>query len=502
MNCFFFNTQIKNNFLKFKGNKLINRFIKQNKKVNNDLIQEDCDATTTLNADRADHQFLPIKVLWSKALEEKKKRIIEGKKVNSYSYAKNTVTDVQNKKWTESYTYLMLLFKKDKWICDAYINSFGRLRIGKLFQDLDGLAGRIAYRHCSPSEPVIVTASVDQICILKRIEKLEEYNFVISGSVAWAGRSSMEIIMNGYVTKNDIPEVINFDTFSEKDIFLTASFTFVARDPLTHKSFEVNKLSVTNEDEKKKFMEADIRVQKKRDIAKTQEIFQPTEQEYEIIHNLWKYSKDMIHGEATDQKIIKMKDSKMYSNLLMQPQYRNRHSYMIFGGYILKESFELAYCTASNFCSSDARFISLDSTNFKCPVLVGSFLFMETTVVYTEPIEIYDCANDQIKVVEFNNKKNSDVKGKTKTQAKFGTLMQIKVVTKTKNLDDDEYKVSGTFIYSFYDSANPKGNKNISFCTVIPQTYNEMMEYIKGRRRVKNTANFLNKLYENKNVFN
>ena len=48
-----------------------------------------------------------------------------------------------------------------------------------------------------------------------------------------------------------------------------------------------------------------------------------------------------------------MKDTVMKSTLFMQPQYRNRHSYMIFGGYLLRQTFELAYCTAATFSWPD-----------------------------------------------------------------------------------------------------------------------------------------------------
>ena len=43
-----------------------------------------------------------------------------------------------------------------------------------------------------------------------------------------------------------------------------------------------------------------------------------------------------------------MKDTVMKSTLFMQPQYRNRHSYD-FGGYLLRQTFELAYCTQLHF---------------------------------------------------------------------------------------------------------------------------------------------------------
>ena len=68
-----------------------------------------------------------------------------------------------------------------------------------------------------------------------------------------------------------------------------------------------------------------------------------------------------------------MKDTVMKSTLFMQPQYRNRHSYMIFGGYLLRQTFELAYCTAATFSLAGPRFVSLDSTTFKTQYLLVQY---------------------------------------------------------------------------------------------------------------------------------
>ena len=80
----------------------------------------------------------------------------EGKTLDSYSYIDPITTAVGEKTRSDSFSYLILPFKDDKWLCDAYINAFGRLRVGQLFQDLDALAGRIAYRHCSPQNQLML----------------------------------------------------------------------------------------------------------------------------------------------------------------------------------------------------------------------------------------------------------------------------------------------------------------------------------------------------------
>ncbi|CAN0533683.1 unnamed protein product, partial [Ectocarpus sp. 8 AP-2014] len=66
---------------------------------------------------------------------------------------------------------------------------------GRILEDLDALAGNIAFKHCSedPSFPLLVTASVDRI-VLRRHPELD-CDITLMGRVVWTGRSSMVINM-------------------------------------------------------------------------------------------------------------------------------------------------------------------------------------------------------------------------------------------------------------------------------------------------------------------
>ncbi|KAM9901541.1 hypothetical protein OXX79_004485, partial [Metschnikowia pulcherrima] len=69
-----------------------------------------------------------------------------------------------------------------------------------------------------------------------------------------------------------------------------------------------------------------------------------------------------------------------------------------------------------------------------------------------------------------------------------GTLVQVKVDTNITNLDSSESKESGCFIYSFFV---PGSSAKQPLASVIPQTYSEMMDYVEGRRRAHDTANYV-----------
>ncbi|OBA21435.1 hypothetical protein METBIDRAFT_78400 [Metschnikowia bicuspidata var. bicuspidata NRRL YB-4993] len=441
-------------------------------------------ACATVNAEQRDNLVMAPVATWLDALTERSKQLKDGKTLDSYSYMNPKTTKVSERTRSESFSYVALPFKDDKWLCDSYINAFGRLRVGQMFQDLDALAGRIAYKHCAPAEPVNVTASVDRILMLRKVDEIQNYNFVLAGAVSWTGRSSMEITVKGYAFEDLVPtEFTEADLPSDK-VFLTANFTFVARNPLTHKSFAINRLLPVSEQEWIDYRRAESYNAKKKLAAKNSSIIEPSDEETRLVHDMWKASKQL---GAPSENLKLMKNSKFTSTLFMQPQYRNRHSYMIFGGYLLRQAFELAYCAAAAFTSAGPRFVSLDSTTFKAPVPVGSVLSMDASVSYTE--HLLDSTSASKLKSPFNLPPTNKI---SKNPEAFllepGTLVQVKVDTHITNLDSSESKECGCFIYSFFV---PGSSSKHPLASVVPQTYSEMMDYVEGRRRAHDTANYV-----------
>ncbi|CDK27774.1 unnamed protein product [Kuraishia capsulata CBS 1993] len=468
------------------------------------------DATSTILADSLDFQkrimpeATPNKVTWLAALKERKKQLAEGKVLDSFAYKTTKTSAITERTRDDSFSYLTLPFKDDKWLCDSYINAAGNLRVGQMFQDLDALAGRIAYRHCAPAEPVNVTASVDRIYMHKRVDEIEKYNFVLAGFVTWTGRSSMEIQVKGYAYDSEIPSEITPTSLPHDKCFLTANFTFVARNPETHKSFPINHLLPTTEAEWIDFKRAESHNVSKKLRAKLETLDKvpPTNEESNIMHSMYLASKKVSAIEDKPENLVFMKDSVINSTLMMQPQYRNRHSYMIFGGYLLRQTFELAYCAVGSFARAPPRFVSLDTTTFKAPVPVGSVLYMTASVSYTEHVHEANESADSISnlnrhLEDFDmpvsaNKPSAD---EHEFMSMPGTLVQAKVDTTIRSLDNSEHKESGTFVYSFFVPRDENGTYDQpGYCSVIPQTYTEMMDYVEGRRRAIDTANYVQHL--------
>ena len=125
-----------------------------------------------------------------------------------------------------------------------------------------------------------------------------------------------------------------------------------------------------------------------------------------------------------------MDTTRLQTATIMQPQYRNRHHFMIFGGFLLKQTFELAFTTAAAFAHARPTFVSLDPSTFLNPVPVGSILYMTAQVVYTDP-PLISAPGEQFD-------ENSEY-----------TRVQIRVDTKVRDVEHGHSKPTGQFNYTF-----------------------------------------------------
>jgi acyl-coenzyme A thioesterase 9 len=132
---------------------------------------------------------------------------------------------------------------------------------------------------------------------------------------------------------------------------------------------------------------------------------------------------------------------------------------MIFGGFLLKQTFELAFCCAASFAHSRPTFVSLDPSTFQNPVPVGSVLYLTATVVYTDPPLVSGQTDEDL---------SSAQSGKTR--------VQVRVDSKVRDVEHGETKPTGQFNYTFTVDQDVK---------VMPRSYTEFMMYTDARRRAK-----------------
>lgn len=351
--------------------------------------------------------------------------------------------DTTPKTMSDSYVSLILPLAQDPWMLDTYSNSTGQLRTGALLMDLDALAGVVAYKHTGEGVST-VTAAVDRISIQNPLQEICDLE--LSGQVTFAtGRSSMEVTLQ--VAK--APE--NGRAVAAEDIFMTCAFTMVSLDPITKRPVNIAPLKLETQADRALFAQGERNYKNKKSLRSSHILSKPPDaNESADIHKMWTNS--LAYADAKNParqpvNTISMAKSVIHSTSISQPQYRNRHHFMIFGGYLLKQTFELAFTCASAFSHSRVQFLNLDPSTFEEPVPVGSVLYISARVTYTEQDTEHS-----------------------------GTKIQIMVMTHVRNVEHAERKETGTFFYTFHTDADIK---------VLPETYSEFMLWVSGQRRAR-----------------
>jgi len=238
----------------------------------------------------------------------------------------------------------------------------------------------------------------------------------------------------------------------------------VSLDPGTKKPVPINPILVETEEERKLFGLGEEHSKQKKKRSQTSLIkYTPNDLESDLIHAYWQHQiqyHDPNDPRRKPSNAHFMDSTELRTALIMQPQYRNRHSFMIFGGFLLKQTFELAFSCAAAFAHTRPTFVSLDPSTFQNPVPVGSILYLTARVVYTDPPLIAAPGE------------------KYDTNSPY-TRIQIRVDSKVRNVEHGETKPTGQFNYTF------TVDKNIR---VMPRTYGEFMMYIDARRRAEEVS--------------
>ncbi|KAK6146374.1 hypothetical protein DH2020_020243 [Rehmannia glutinosa] len=311
------------------------------------------------------------------ALWEARSSIFE--RLTNESESAHTQSELIVKPPSKSRTSVLYKFSSDYILREQYRNPWNEIRLGKLLEDLDALAGTISFKHCSSEDSstrplILVTASVDKMVLRKPI--MVDTDLTITGAVTWVGRSSMEIQL----------EVIQFseETSDPSDaLALTANFTFVARDSKTGKSAIINQISPETEKEKLLWEEAEQR-NKLRKRKKGEQKKEINDEEMRRLDELLSEGRVFCDMPAlANRDSILIKDTCLQNSLMCQPQQRNIHG-RIFGGFLMRRAFELAFATAYSFAGSAPFFLEVDHVDFLKPVDVGNFLRFNSCVLYTE----------------------------------------------------------------------------------------------------------------------
>lgn len=284
------------------------------------------------------------------------------------------------KRPSESAVAVTYPFSSDPALSDAYSNPWGFVRMGRMIEDLDALAGNIAAAHCgdvgSSGNPLmLVTASIDEIEVRHRANLRDDME--LSGRVVWTGRSSLEIDMRVTSTWTADP-------------WLVANFTFVARDQVTQRATGIPPLLPETPEEQEAFERCERKNQERKRLRKLKkestelsELGFESAQDLQLALSMVKEARPHLDmpALASSQSIL-MRDTRLENAIICQPQHRNTRG-RIFGGFLVRRAFELAFSNCYLFAGSQPRFREVDQVTFLQPVDVGNLLRFESRVLYT-----------------------------------------------------------------------------------------------------------------------
>jgi len=279
----------------------------------------------------------------------------------------------------------------------------GTVRMGRILEDLDSLAGNIAFFHADDDDdttktPQLVTASVDRVR-LNRPLSLDK-DLVLRGEVAFVGTSSMVIRMEADECEDEATRSATVDDARTPEPALTADFTFVARDPESNGPWPVNPLICETKRHKERFQEIQASIVRKKLRSKKGDAV--------LNETLVKHRQEWVRAQRDRACLIQempaltagynevLTSQTVAENMFVaQPQQRNL-SGRVFGGFLLRRAYELAFANCQLFSGGQPMFVEMSDIDFKLPVNIGDLVRFKCTVLHTTNAEDARCGKPSV----------------------------------------------------------------------------------------------------------
>jgi acyl-coenzyme A thioesterase 9 len=169
----------------------------------------------------------------------------------------------------------------------------------------------------------------------------------------------------------------------ESDTLMLGRFAMVARDVHTGKARKVPQLIVETPEEKTLWDFGQEHKDHRVALAKrTLDKAPPDARESADLHDLMRAVRDSKDGNLDGEIMVPMAKTVNESVQLMFPQERNLHG-KVFGGFLMRQAYELCFTTAATFAHTPLRFQSLDQIVFRLPVPIGAIVRLTSKVLKT-----------------------------------------------------------------------------------------------------------------------
>jgi acyl-coenzyme A thioesterase 9 len=238
-------------------------------------------------------------------------------------------------------TEVVYPFSMDPVLREHYRSPWGRVRVGRMLEDMDSLAGYVAFEHADDDDdatrpPLLATASVEAITIGRGGPRLEE-DMKMSGQVVWTGATSLDV---------------RIQATQGGKMVLGALLTFVAREAVTGAPHPVNQLRPEAPADQELYCERQ-RTHVRRKAQRANGGPPPLSLEAAAAAGrLLEEAKSRRDLPAlADPHAILAGDTALEVVFVAQPQQRNLYG-RIFGGFLMRRALELAHCVAYMFTAS------------------------------------------------------------------------------------------------------------------------------------------------------
>lgn len=347
------------------------------------------------------------------------------------------------KKMKDSYVEVLLPLGSEPELREKYLTVQNTVRFGRILEDLDSLGVLICYKHTSnPSVKMsplsIVTALVDKIDMCKQ-NLSPEHDIKLTGHVSWVGKTSMEVKMKMFQVHND----------NEFCPVLDATFVMVARDCENKGPAFVNPLIPENPEEEEIIRQGELNKERRVAFSSTSLLkMAPSAEERNTVHDMFLNTLDTktisFKSRILPPNAVWMETTKLKSLDICHPQQRNIFN-RIFGGFLMRKGYELAWATACSFGGSRPFVVTVDDIMFQRPVEIGSLLFFSSQVCFTQ-----------------NN------------------YIQVRVHSEVASLESPQHMTTNVFHFTFISE------KEVPL--VFPKTYGESMLYLDGQRHFNSVS--------------
>uniref|UniRef100_F7DVH2 Acyl-CoA thioesterase 9 n=2 Tax=Ornithorhynchus anatinus TaxID=9258 RepID=F7DVH2_ORNAN len=289
--------------------------------------------------------------------------------------------DLPPRRMKDSFIEVLLPLGSQPELREKYLNFHNTVRFGRILEDLDSLGVLVCYTHtkvrsAQMSPLSIVTALVDKIDLCKKTISPDD-DIKFTGFISWVGKTSMEVKMNMLQMHGDVYSPV-----------LDATFVMVARDSENKGPAFVNPL-IPESPEEEDFLKQGEWNKKRRIAFSTASLLKmaPTAEERHLIHDMFLNTLDTrtvsFRSRILPPNSVWMENAKLKGLEICHPQERNIFN-RIFGGFLMRKAFELAWATACSFGGSRPFVVAVDDIMFQRPVEIGSLLFLSAQVCYTE----------------------------------------------------------------------------------------------------------------------